>query len=175
MNIFKSAGVAVGLLVGLIIAVIIFKVANTNHKAQTEYDERQKEIRGRAYMYAFYTTVACECVMMIIEIGGVNNLFENYLLHFASLLTGCIVLCCYSIWHDVYWGLNNDPRRYSIIFIIVTALNIIPIIGAVKSGTLMENGKFGLPFMNILVMIMLASIGLIFLIKHIADGRREEE
>ena len=72
MNIFKSTGVAVGLMVGLMIAVIIFKVANTNHKAKTEYDERQKEIRGKAYMYAFYTVVALECVMMIVDIGGVR-------------------------------------------------------------------------------------------------------
>ena len=175
MNIFKSAGVAVGLLVGLIIAVIILKVANTNHKAKTEYDERQREIRGQAYMYAFYTVVALECVMMIIDIGGINYPFESYLLHFASMLTGCIVLCCYSIWHDVYWGLNNDPRRYSVIFIAVALLNLIPIIGAVKSGTLMENGKFGLPFMNIMVMIMLAIIGIVFFAKSLADGRRGEE
>lgn len=175
MNIFKSAGVAVGLLVGLVIAVIIFKVANTNHKAQTEYDERQKEIRGRAYMYAFYTMVAFECVIMVLDFGEINYPFESYLLHFASILAGCIVLCCYSIWHDVYWGLNNDPRKYSLVFIVTTLLNLIPIIGAIKTGTMMENGKFGMPFLNILVMIMLAAVGIVFLIKHIADGRREEE
>jgi len=175
MNIYKSAGVAVGLMVGLIIAVIIFKVANTNRKVKTEYDERQREIRGRAYMYAFYTIVALECVMMIIDIGGISLPVESYLLHFAGILAGCIVLCCYSIWHDVYWGLNNDPRRYSLIFIFTGILNLIPIIGAVKSGTLMENGKFGLPFMNILVMIMLIAIGICLLAKHIADRREEEE
>lgn len=175
MNIFKSTGVAVGLMVGLMIAVIIFKVANTNHKAKTEYDERQKEIRGKAYMYAFYTVVALECVMMIVDIGGVIYPFESYLLHFAAILAGCTVLCCYSIWHDVYWGLNNDPRRYSVIFIATALLNLIPIIGAVKSGTLMVNGKFTLPFMNIMVMIMLAIIGVVFFVKNMADSRREEE
>ena len=113
--------------------------------------------------------------MMIIDIGGISFPFENYLLHFASILAGYIVLCCYSIWHDVYWGLNNDPRRYSLIFIFTGILNLIPIIGAVKSGTLMENGKFGLPFMNILVMIMLIAIGICFLVKHIADSSEEEE
>ena len=94
MNIFKSAGVAVGLVIGLIIAVIILKAANTNRKAKTEYDERQKEIRGRAYMYAFYTVIVLECVMMLIDIGGISFPFENYLLHFASIMIGCIVLCC---------------------------------------------------------------------------------
>lgn len=175
MNVFKSAGVAVGLLVGLIIAVIIFKVVNTNHKVKTEYDERQREIRGKAYMYAFYTVLVCECVMMIIDIGGIKLPFESYLLHFASMLAGCIVLCCYSIWHDVYWGLNNDPRRYSVLFIFIILLNLIPIIGAVKSGTLMENGKFGLPFLNIMVIVMMAIIGIVFLAKNFADGQRGEE
>ncbi len=61
------------------------------------------------------------------------------------------------------------------IFIAVALLNLIPIIGAVKSGTLMENGKFTLPFLNIMVMIMLAVIGVVFIAKSIADSRREEE
>ena len=50
----RASGMTVGLIVGLILAVILLKFGNTNRKFKTEYDERQKEIRGMAYTYGFY-------------------------------------------------------------------------------------------------------------------------
>lgn len=175
MNIFRSAGVAAGIIVGLVIAVIIFKVLNTDHKSRTEYDERQKEVRGRGYMFGFYTIIVYECVMMLLEMSGIALHIENYVLHFAGIIIGGIVLCCYCIWNDGYWGLNNNPRKYCIVFIITAALNALPVIGAVKGGNFKEDGKLATPFLNIMVLIMLAIIGLVFLVKSISDNHNTEK
>ena len=51
----KGMGFIAGLIVGLVLVVIIFRIANTDKKIKSEYDERQLRIRGKAYKYAFYT------------------------------------------------------------------------------------------------------------------------
>ena len=65
-NIYKAAGLAVGILVGLIIAAVLIVIANKNRKFKTEYDERQLKVRGDAYRYAFYTVVIWEAILFIL-------------------------------------------------------------------------------------------------------------
>ena len=86
-----------------------------------------------------------------------------------------MVLACYSIWNDVYWGLNNSPKRYMVLFLATAALNAIPVIGSVKGGTFMENGKFGTPFINVMVLTMLLILAVTHLLKYVTDRSRGEE
>ena len=175
MNLSASFGVAIGMLVGLVIVVICLKLVNRNHRAKTEYDERQVIIRGRGYRYAFYSIVIYECCMLILGIGEISLPIKEYMLHFGGICLGCVVLACYSIWNDVYWGLNNSPKRYIVLFAATAVLNAIPVIGSVKGGTFIENGKFGTPFINVMVLVMLLILAVTLLVKYIADHRRGEE
>lgn len=177
MNIFASAGAAVGLMIGLLICVILFRFANKDKKIRTEYDERQKMVRARAYTLAFYTVMVFETVMVILGMGGFELPIASYLQHFTGIILGCIVLGVYCIWHDVYWGLNSNRKRYTVIMIIVGILNCIPIIRALRSGTLFMDGKMGMPALNIMVVIMLIIFSLTILIRHFADqaGAETEE
>ena len=45
---FKSLGFVVGLCVALVLTMILLKLANTDRRARTQYDERQALIRGIA-------------------------------------------------------------------------------------------------------------------------------
>ena len=109
-NIYKSAGMAVGILVGLIIAVVLIIIANKNRKFKTEYDERQLKVRGDAYRYAFYTVVIWEAILLILAFGEFSFPISAYVLHYAGILAGILVLSGYCIWMDAYWGLNNNRR-----------------------------------------------------------------
>ena len=173
MNVFKSSGFAVGIMVDLILVVIFFKFANSNHKIRTEYDERQKELRGRGYMFGFYAIIIYECLMMFLGFCGISVPVEPYFLHFGAILTGCMVLVCHSIWNGSYFGLNNNPGRYAVVFTFVTVLNAVPFIGAVLRGTLMEDGKPGTPFLNLLVILMMLIIGAVMLIRKLTDRETE--
>lgn len=170
-------GALVGLIVGLIIAFALLKVANTNHKMMTEYDERQRAVRGKGYMYGFYTLIFTEVAMMFLEMSEIELPIEKYTLHFVSIILGCIVLCVYCIWNDVYWGLNNNKKKYNIIFVLAIVFNIIPVVGQAYSGTLMQDGKIGLCLLNIMVLAMMAIVAIEFLIKKIVkkDTAEEEE
>ena len=171
MNLFSSAGVAAGLLIGIIIVIILYKIVNTNHRAKTEYDERQQVIRGRGYMYGFYAFVIVECILLVLSIGEIPLPLSDFILHFCSIIIGCMVLCCYCIWKGAYWGINNNPKRYAIVFIALCILNAIPVIGAAAGGELIQDGRPGFAFVNLIVLIMFGVISVELIVKHIVDQR----
>ena len=175
MNATASFGIVIGLMVGLVIAVILLKFANKDHKFKTQYDERQESIKGRGYKYSFYTLAILEAALAILEIGGITFAIERYLVHFIVLLLGFTVLCVHSIWTGTYWGLNNNPKRYTAIIVVAIALNLIPVIASIVNGTLAKEGFNSLPLLNLIVLIWMAVIGICALLKKGVDAKGNEE
>ncbi len=171
----KGIGFAVGLMVGLILVVILFKIANTDKKIKSEYDERQQRIRGRAYKYAFYTMVIYQVLMIGMAIGGITLPIETYVSEFFGIFLGATVLGGYCVWHDVYWGLNNDKKRYFIIFTVCLLLNLLPVLMPAISGEFTRNGISGAPMLNIIVIIMMAILLIEMGIKHFVDKKKVDE
>lgn len=171
----KSFGYVMGLLVGLVIAAILLKYGNTNHRYKTQYDERQKEYRGRAYQYGFYTLLIFEVLLMIPEFGEITLPIPGYILHFAGCTVGILVVTSYCIWKDVYWGLNNNRKRYGLIFLACGILNAIPVIGAITHGGLIRDGKLESPAINLFVLIMMVVISAELLVKASLDKKEAEE
>ena len=87
------------------------------------------------------------------------------------------MLGAFCIWNDVYWGLNNDRKRYIWVIVAALAINVMVAAGSILNGGLMEDGKLGMPMLNIMVVIMLFIIMCEMLIKHVMDnyGKSEEE
>ncbi|MCR5503644.1 MAG: hypothetical protein K6F53_11610 [Lachnospiraceae bacterium] len=175
MNILTSVPVAIGLIVGILLCIVLFKYANRDHKAKTDYDERQKNLRNNAYRYAFYTIVIYEAIMIILDMGSVSLPMEHFLLHFGAIIAGGIVQVGYSIWNDVYWGLNNDRKKYYIIFLVIFILNAIPIIGSLLRGGMIVDGKLSTPFLNVLCEILILAVIIELFIKSLVDRREDQE
>ena len=175
MNIAKSSGVVFGILLGLIVVGFLFRLANSNHKMRTEYDERQLVIRGNAYRLAFYTILIYEVAMMVLEIGGITIPVNGYLIHFCGIVLGCMVLASYCIWKDVYWGLNNNRKRYAFVIIGVALINAVPVAASIKGGSFIKDGRLGESGVNLICLIMLGVLGIELLAKHIQDTRAGEE
>lgn len=167
-NIYKSAGVTIGIVVGLVVAFALIRLANYNRKAKAEYDERQLRVRGDAYRYAFYTVMYCEVILFILAFGEISLPVPDYVLHFAGIIIGILVLSGYCIWKDAYWGLNNNRRRYGIILVVAGILNAIPLFRIQP-----RRDDFDFPYVNLLVCIMLLIVGIELLLKHLLDKRAE--
>ena len=167
-NIYKSAGITIGILIGLILAVALILIANNNRKFKTEYDERQLRVRGDAYRYAFYSVIICEVILLILAIGEFTLPIPEYVLHFGGILIGCLVLSGYCIWKDAYWGLNNNRKRYGIILVVAGLLNALPLYMALSTGS---GSDF--PYVNLLTCIMLLVVGVELLLKQFLDRRAE--
>ena len=175
MNIYKSAGVIAGMLLGVIFLVIIFRFANNNKKAKTDYDERQKAMRGEAYKAAFFTLLAFEMLMVILSAGNFSLPMESYLTHTLGIFLSCTVLGCCFIWKDAYWGMNNDRKRYLIIAGALAVLNIIPVIRTLIAGEMIVDGKLTDVFLNLMVLVMLAAMGITGLIRTNLDKNAGED
>ncbi|MBQ6509226.1 MAG: hypothetical protein IJI07_07120 [Flexilinea sp.] len=175
MNIYKSIGIASGIVFGLIICFIVFKFANKDHKAKTAYDERQQVIRGRGYRVAFYTAMILEVIFLVLDYGNISLPVDPYLVHASVIFISCTVLGCHAIWNGAYWGLNNDRRRYYIVLAATVVLNAFPVIMTATHGELMENGKLSPVFINLLSLLMLAVLGIVMLIRDRLDRNEEKE
>ena len=169
-------GLAIGLMVGLVLVVILLKFANKDKKVKTEYDERQKEIRNKGYVIGFYTTIAMLSIESIWSITGYGFPIPEYSVFFLDIIVGLTTMCAYSIWNGVYWGLNNDKKRYGIIMVIAIILNLIPVInGAIRGDFLSSDPVESLPIFNIIVLVMFVVLLAVMLIRALVDKSCREE
>ncbi len=166
----RAAGILAGVIVGLIIVMVFFKLSNSNKKMKTEYDERQQLVHGKAYKAAFYSFIVYEFLMMLIGVSEIELPVESHILHFGSIILSCTVLACYNIWHGAYWGLNNNRKRYAILFLVAAVINSIPVIAALKSGDIL-----GTALINLAVLVMMLVLSVLLLIKQVAGKEDDEE
>ncbi len=169
----QSFALTIGILVGLVIALILLRYANKNHKVRTEYDEMQKQVRNRGYMYAFYTVIILEALLCIV--GGFWQIpAVPFVLHFIPIFFGVTVQASYCVWKDAYVGLNTNVKRYLIIAMAATAINILSAGMAIKNGSMVENGMLQVPAVNLMCAVMFGVLGVMLLL-HNAANRGEEE
>ena len=170
------AGLAVGLMVGLVLVVVLLKFANKDKKVKTEYDERQQTIKNKGYVIGFYSMVTALAIEALWSITGYGFPLPDFAMYFATIMIGVTVMGGYAIWNGVYWGMNNDPKRYAIIFAIAIVLNLIPVIGGIARGDFLGNNTVdSLPILNIMVLIMFVVLLVIMLIKYLVDKLDREE
>ena len=169
----RIIGVAAGISVGLLIAVFILRFINRNKAMMTEYDEMQKQIRGVGYKYAFFTVMIYEALMCILTLG-MELPAEPYVIHFAAIFIGVTVQAAYCIWNDAYVGLNTNLGRYIVVMTIVSLFNFGVAFMSWKQGELVIGGKLQAQSINLLCGLMFAVLGVVGLIKMIADGRDDE-
>ena len=171
-NIGRMFGVISGILIGLVIAVIMLRFVNKNKKMTAEYDEMQKLVRGRGYMYAFYTVLIFEALMCVLSMG-VELPAEQSVIHFVAIIVGVTLHACYCIWHNAYVGLNMNLKRYVIIMAVVSVFNLWVAFTAWREGELFSDGMFRAQTINLLCGLMFAVIGVVGLVKMII-GREED-
>jgi len=172
MNPYYALGVFVGVLVGLLLVVVFMKAINRDGKIKTEYDERQKEARGKGYMYGFWAIIIANALLFTF-----SNSFDMTVLgstvYFIPILVGVIVQVTYCIFKDAYIGLNNNMTRFVIIMSIVTVFNLFVGVKAYLDGELVKQGTVSSAFVNVLCggifLILTIELG----IKKILDSRAE--
>lgn len=172
MNPYYALGVLVGVLVELLLVVVFMKAINRDGKIKTEYDERQKEARGKGYMYGFWAIIIANALLFTF-----SNSFDMTVLgstvYFMPILVGMIVQVTYCIFKDAYIGLNNNMTRFVIIMSIVTVFNLFVGVKAYLDGELIKQGTVSSAFVNVLCggifLILTIELG----IKKILDSRAE--
>lgn len=175
MKPFTLLGAFIGMLVGLCICALFFRKSNTDGKLRTEYDERQKIVRGKAYKYGFYAMVYTLVIFFLLESGEIILPMHNTIKDFCIIMVGIMVVGVYSIWNGAYWGLNNNPRQYAILFTICTIINFAVSILAIARGSMYENNMLQAPFINLLAGVMFLIIAVTLFMKKYVDKKEGGE
>ncbi len=171
MNDYNNARV-LGIMLGLVIALIAIWWINKNKKVRTEYDEMQKQVRGTAYMYAFYTVVVIEGILALLESYGTLPM-EPFVIHFLTIMAGISVQAAYCILNDAYVGLNTQMDRFIIFAIIAAVINLLVAVIAWMDGRMVVDGILQAPFVNFMCFVVFAVLGVIGLFKKAAEDRED--
>lgn len=170
-SIGKTVGVLTGFVVGLVIVVIIAVICNKNRKVKTQYDERQQIIRGKGYHYAFYAIMIFAALNVVLSLAGLELPVVPEVLAFCYIFVGAATNIVYCIFQDAYWGLNNNKKRYLIVFLLIALLNIAIVVRSYLAGTLIEDGRLGTMGTNLLVAVLFLVTGLAILIQMIREKK----
>ena len=175
-SIGKATGLAFGIAVGLLICVILFRYMNRDKKLRTKYDERQEAVRGRAYMYGFWGCVIGAAVVICIDTAGIV-FASRFTMDFLIIFIGILVQVSYSVWNDGYYGLNTNKKRFYIICIVAGLINLLVVIGTIRSGEFIENMVMSDVAVNLLCVILFLVIAAELIIKDRVDAKssRDEE
>ena len=171
-NAAMNTGIAVGVAVGIILVIVILRFINRNKKVTTDYDERQKQIRGEGYKIAFYAVLFYEAAMCVIS--PLSDLpMEPYMLHALAIFFGVLVQVCYCIWKGAYIGQNTNLPRFVVIMTVISLFNLFVAFMAWRQGFLIIDGKLQAQGINLICGLMFAVIGVVGLIRKVTD--REED
>lgn len=178
MNIYRLLGVITGMIIGIVVCLVAFRLMNKDKKLRTNYDERQKAIRGEGYKVGFYTTGVSLLILMILESAEIVLPIENMVVYFACFAMGATALCCYSIWKGAYFGINNKRKQWMAFISIAAVINIIVSVNGVVDGDMIVDGKLSFLAINatsaVMFLAALVSLGLRSLIDSKGDDADEE-
>lgn len=174
-NFGKMTGILTGVVIGLVVLVVIFVICNKNRKLKTEYDERQQILRGNGYRFGFYAMTVWAGIQILLAAMDIELPLQPVTQAFSCIFVGVLADVLYCIFHDAYWGLNNNRKRYMIAFLIIAALNFAIAFGAYKSGNLIVDGKLGAVGTNLLCAILFLLTGVALIIQQIREKSPEKE
>ncbi|MBO4374779.1 MAG: hypothetical protein J5829_06700 [Lachnospiraceae bacterium] len=167
----KTIGFLAGIAVSLVIVYIALKKLNSDGKATTKYDERQKAVRGKAYTYAFWAVLLANCILLALSVNEPVIERLGPVLFFVPVFIGITVQITYSIFNDGYVGLNTNLKKYLIFMIFVTIINVGVGVMAAINGQVCLDGRLQGPFINILCGILFLIVVVDLLIKNAVENR----
>lgn len=117
-------GLFVGIFVGLLLVGILFKWVKKDRRGKCNYDERQMAIRGVGYKYAFFTGLIGEVAIMCVH-DITDKYVSTSVLIFAVVIISIAVYAIYCIGKNGYVALNENPKRETVLFIVIGAINTV--------------------------------------------------
>jgi len=168
-----TIGLICGIVFGLILALLIAKYANTDGKCKTEYDERQKIVRGDAYKYAFWTLIVSLGVLTLVDLA-MDIKIQFSIISFVLIILAILVLSVYCIFKGAYWGQNSNKKRYIIVLIAGGLLNFFVAVAAIVNGEMLIDGKMQPQFLNLLCGVLMTIVGVAIAINSRQSGEEEQ-
>lgn len=171
----RIIGVALGLVLGIILCLVVFVTANKNGKIKTEYDERQNEIRGKGFKYAFFTALVMLGIFACLDVTEIYLPISQATIYMFIVATSVGVDAVYNILNDGYWGLNNDKKKYEIFMAIIGLFNLGWSLFMYVDGRLIVDGVLSFAAINLICGILFLVLFVAMFIKSFSSKDDEGE
>lgn len=161
--------------VTVVVLMALLLLTKKDGSMKGKYDERQELVRGRGYRYAFFTMIICEAVFIFFnEDARLERYITSSLEMFIAFCVGVAVYASYCIWHEGYFGLNSNPGRALMSFILLGVMNIVLGIIAWNDGRCFEDGALSFQFSNTVVGILALWVSIMVALKWMRDRKEDE-
>ncbi len=171
MNAAKLTGVFVGAFIGIVLVFAILKLTKTDKSNKCKYDERQQQVRGKAYQYGFFSMMGMCALNMVLDAGEIKLPLNTITTQFLPIFVGVAVYVGYCIMKDSYFALNENRKAILITFFGVGAINIFSGMMQIKDSAQVVNGMTRYNCVNLLCGILFVVIFILLLIKGVMDKR----
>lgn len=138
MNEMMRMGFLTGILVGGIGILLFWKLTKKDGSRKCIFDERQQIVRGQAFKYGFFGWMIFDGLCILADTGLQIQYMDKSMELFSGMLVGLIIYGSYSIWHDGYISLNENPKRIMAILTAAALLNMACAAWRIQEG-LLEN------------------------------------
>lgn len=168
-----SVAYLMGMAVGIVTVVIVAIVAKVVFKKKVfscEYDERQELIRGRAFKYGFWVMAAYFLVYGVLAEFLKFKHIGSGSLSVLGVGIGILVFAVYAIWHDAYYALTENPKRFTMLFGAIMVLNLVGGIRYIRDS----NGDNGIVSVNLIFAVVFMVILLVQILKVIKEKKNKE-
>lgn len=160
------------LVVGVIILILIAK-RNSTGKRDVKFDERQEQIRGKAYKYAFLgSTFSMVSGIIFTGIYG-DMLMDTPFLLAVCVCIGAGIFAVYSITKDAYIAFNRNIYLQLIIFTVVGVLNIAGGIHMMLFENVLTDGRMTISMINLVVGILFMVITFAMIVKLVSERQND--
>lgn len=151
---FRVSILIYGILLSILIIILIIAVSTKGDSVKERYDERQRLEKGRAFGYAFFTTLVCLLLLSVLPVVDLSIPAAPSILYLTAGLSGVTVYAVYCIWHESYFALNQRLTPLMICFVLIGLSNLLIGIGNLLKGELIENGIITFYGSNLLIALM---------------------
>ena len=164
--IFAFFGIAV---IVFILALIAKKVAN-GELSSGQYDERQELERGKGFKAGFFT------MLVYFLLYGAWDSMTGIV--WCDTLVGMIIGIClgifafaaYCIVKDAYMSINDQPKRFYILFGAVGLMNMLLGLSHIIDGEVIQNGKLNDNMLNFFIGVIFLGLCAVLFWKNKKDG-----
>lgn len=160
------------ILLGIVLVVLIGRRFNP----ENEFDERQVAARGKAYRYAFFSTIWGAFLYAIITaIVTEKPIAQEGVIPALIALLGFGVFAVVSIINDAFLALNKKPASFFIIFALAAVSNGFAAVMSIIDGRMLENGLLAFPAMQLGCAVLFTTVMIVLGVKLIKNKKPEAE
>ncbi len=172
----KSLGVVVGFTLTIVLVtiliIVVSKKLNNDNSSRTKYDERQQIVSGQGYKYRFWTVVGLIVAFIVLDVAEIDIPIKTSVMYFLAIVVGVLCHTTYCIFNDGYFGINNNPKQYYVMFVLIGLFNVLIGVMNCIRGNLISDGKLDVPAINLFCGLMFVVLGICIVIKSVMDKKK---